>query len=130
MLLLSISSALHCAVNGDNINIVHDLLTATKCLGDSGQDYINTVNYIGLSPLHLSVLERRTKAAALLLQFGADPNLIDFNGNTAVHIAAIDKHSTDSLRVLLANKYDTSKRVDIYSKNFKGNLKRTYFSLL
>ncbi len=125
---LSISSALHCAVSENNIDTVRDLLTATKCLGDNGREYINTVNNIGLSPLHLSVLERRTKAVALLLQFGADPNLIDFNGNTAFHIAAMDKRSTDSLRVLLANKCDAitfNIRVDIYSTNFKGNLKRT-----
>lgn len=104
---------------------MHDILTAAKCLGDNGREFINTVNNIGLTPLHLSVLENRTEATTLLLQFGADPNLKDFNGNTAVHIAAIDGRSIDSLRLLLNKIGDKTSSAYINAQNFKGTIKRS-----
>ena len=101
---------------------MQDILTAAKCLGDKGQELIiNAVNHIGLSPLHISILENQMEVTNLLLKFGADPNLKDFNGNTPVHLAAMGKRSTDFLLVLL-DKETTS--ADINAKNFKGNIQK------
>ena len=116
-------SALHYAVRGNDIDMVRAILTAAKCLGDNGRKFINVVNHIGLSSLHLSILENRMEVTNLLLQFGADPNLKDFNGNTPVHLAAIGKRSTDFLRTLIDNKTTSA---NINGKNFKGKIKRKY----
>ncbi len=104
---------------------MRDILTAAKCLGDNGLEFINTVNNIGLTPLHLSVLENQTKATTLLLQFDADLSLKDFNGNTAVHIAAIDGRSIDSLWLLLNKIDEETSSAYINAQNSKGIIERS-----
>jgi nuclear factor of kappa light polypeptide gene enhancer in B-cells 2 len=58
-------------------------------------NFINAQNNANLTPLHISVLKNQTEATALLLQSGANPGLVDANGNTPVHLAAMDKHLID-----------------------------------
>ncbi|XP_042311715.1 NF-kappa-B inhibitor-like protein 1 [Sceloporus undulatus] len=40
------------------------------------------------TPLHRSCARKDLKSAILLLKYGADPNLLDQNGDTALHVAA------------------------------------------
>lgn len=87
-----------------------------KAKDDTVLKFINTPNRIGWTPLHASVLEKQVDVTILLLESGANPNLVDINGNTPTHLAAADGKSTDCLRVLI------DKMRDINARNFKGNL--------
>lgn len=64
-------------------------------------EFVNAQNNANLAPLHISVLKNQTEATALLVQSGANPGLVDANGNTPVHLAAMDKKLSDCLQLLL-----------------------------
>lgn len=64
-------------------------------------NFVNAQNNANLTPLHISVLKNQIEATALLLQSGANPGLLDANGNTPIHLAAMDKHLIDCLQLLL-----------------------------
>ena len=51
------------------------------------------------SPLHLAAYYNRLSAAQTLLNLGANINAVDFNGQTALHIAVIQGH-TDMIKLL------------------------------
>ncbi|XP_077977693.1 ankyrin repeat domain-containing protein 16-like [Glandiceps talaboti] len=54
----------------------------------------------GLTPLHLAAKEGQNSAIQGLLSYGANVNLTDFKGRTALHMAAGGQH-TDCVSVLL-----------------------------
>lgn len=64
-------------------------------------EFVNAQNNANLAPLHIAVLKNQTEATALLLKSGANPGLADANGNTPVHLAAMDKNLFDCLKLLL-----------------------------
>ena len=76
-------------------------------------DFINVQNNACLAPLHISVIKNQTEATALLLQNGANPNIANSNGDTPLHLAAMDRHLVDCLQLLL----NTSGRKTIYALN-------------
>ncbi|UYV82594.1 hypothetical protein LAZ67_22000062 [Cordylochernes scorpioides] len=57
----------------------------------------------GLRPLHYAVFQRYAEAASLLLVRGADPNLMDDVGYTALHLCA-ERGYIDLIRMLLRHK--------------------------
>lgn len=93
---------------------MRDLLAEAKG-SDNGLKFINTANRIGWTPLHASVLGKQTEVTTLLLESGADPNLMDIIGNTPIHLAAANGQLIDCLRVVI------DKMQDINVRNNKGN---------
>ncbi|KAM4690707.1 NF-kappa-B inhibitor alpha [Rhinophrynus dorsalis] len=49
--------------------------------------YLNLQNNLHQTPLHLAVITEQPEIAHLLLEAGSDPEIRDFRGNTALHIA-------------------------------------------
>ncbi len=58
------------------------MLKAAANLNGKTLQLINSPNNFSVTPLHLSVIRNQTEATALLLQNGADANLVDAKGNT------------------------------------------------
>lgn len=54
------------------------------------------------TPLHLAVITRQVKVVEVLLRAGADPTLLDQNGRSPLHLAALAGDSA-TLRPLLAH---------------------------
>ena len=52
--------------------------------------YINTVNYLDQTPLHIAVIHKRLDSIEWLIAAGADPMVYDLEGFTPLHIAIID----------------------------------------
>ncbi|XP_030604116.1 nuclear factor NF-kappa-B p100 subunit isoform X2 [Archocentrus centrarchus] len=76
--------------------LIHTLLSSQQ------QGIINTANHLHQTPLHLAVITRQVKVAEVLLKSGADPSLVDKDGRTPLHLAALaGDHSV--LRLLLAH---------------------------
>ncbi|XP_028428512.1 nuclear factor NF-kappa-B p100 subunit, partial [Perca flavescens] len=61
-----------------------------------------TGNHLQQTPLHLAVITRQVKALEALLRAGADPSLLDKDGRSPLHLAAL-AGDTSSLRPLLAH---------------------------
>lgn len=62
------------------------------------------------------MLHERREAIALLLEYGADPNISDVSGNNSFHIAASDRF--DCLELLLKL---TDPIAGINTRNYAGN---------
>lgn len=54
------------------------------------------------TPLHLAVITRQVKVVEVLLCSGADPSLVDKDGRSPLHLAAL-AGDNNTLRVLLAH---------------------------
>uniref|UniRef100_A0A8C6TBP2 Nuclear factor of kappa light polypeptide gene enhancer in B-cells 2 (p49/p100) n=1 Tax=Neogobius melanostomus TaxID=47308 RepID=A0A8C6TBP2_9GOBI len=91
---------LHLAVihqqNGVVQQLLHTLITGQQ------QHLINAANHLRQTPLHLAVSLRQVKVIDWLLKAGADPSLLDRDGRSAVHLAALSG-DTSVLRVVLGH---------------------------
>lgn len=88
---------LHLAVIHQQSGVVQQLVHTLL----SGQQYLlNAANHLRQTPLHLAVSTRQVKVVDLLLKAGADPSLLDRDGRSAVHLAALSG-DTSMLRVVL-----------------------------
>nr|XP_046209703.1 nuclear factor NF-kappa-B p100 subunit-like isoform X4 [Oncorhynchus gorbuscha] len=76
--------------------LVHTLLTIQQ------HKVLNKLNHLGQTPLHLAVITRQVKVVDVLLRAGADPTLLDRDGRTALHLAALAGDDV-TLRVLLGH---------------------------
>ncbi|XP_078099254.1 nuclear factor NF-kappa-B p100 subunit [Sander vitreus] len=76
--------------------LIHTLLSSRQ------QNVLNTANHLQQTPLHLAVITRQVKALEALLRAGADPSLLDKDGRSPLHLAAL-AGDTASLRPLLAH---------------------------
>ncbi|XP_058241949.1 nuclear factor NF-kappa-B p100 subunit isoform X2 [Hemibagrus wyckioides] len=94
--------------NGDtplHLSIIHQQpAVATKLIqtimNTPQFKYINKFNHLSQTPLHLAVITQQPRLVEILLKVGADPNLLDRDGRTAVHLAALAGDDA-ILRVLL-----------------------------
>lgn len=77
-------TALHCAAEYDNANIVNLLL-------DNGAK-INTTNKEGDTPLHRACLNNGFNATEYLVARGADKGLVNYEGATAICFAITDRN--------------------------------------
>lgn len=93
-------NALHDALIHNQTDVVRTILHAAS-YHNMELEFVNAQNNANLAPLHIAVLKNQTEATALLLQSGANPGLADANGNTPVHLAAMDKNLFDCLKLLL-----------------------------
>lgn len=77
---------------GLHLAVVHSQQEALRSLTQvlsvlSGEEELNMRNHLYQTPLHLAVLTQQTEAVDALLLAGADPDLTDRHGNTALHLA-------------------------------------------
>ncbi|XP_054455833.1 nuclear factor NF-kappa-B p100 subunit isoform X3 [Anoplopoma fimbria] len=76
--------------------LIHTLLSSLQ------QNILNTANHLQQTPLHLAVITRQVKVVEVLLRAGADPSLLDKDGRSPLHLAALAGDTT-TLRPLLAH---------------------------
>ncbi|XP_061767430.1 nuclear factor NF-kappa-B p100 subunit isoform X3 [Nerophis ophidion] len=91
---------LHLAVIHQQTGVVQQL--TDTLLSNQQAHVLNAANHLQQTPLHLAAITRQTKAAEALLKAGADPSLLDKDGRSALHLAALAGDSA-TLRPLLAH---------------------------
>jgi ankyrin repeat protein len=71
---------------------------------------VNCRNINGETPLHYAVIINNAKIAELLLRYGADPDLKDYNesGEKAAIHYAVEKNCFECVKVLLENGANSS----------------------
>ena len=113
-------SALHDALIHNQTDVVRTILHAAS-YHKTELEFVNAQNNASLTPLHISVLKNQIEATALLLQSGANPGLVDANGNTPIHLAAMDKHLIDCLRLLLNSfMWKPAHMLKLNTRNYAG----------
>ena len=81
-------------------NLIHkNLIHKNKCdishlLLKSGLDPNEQNTILGQYPLHTAVIQRQTHLVSLLLQYGANPNMLDTQHNTPLHKIIITYNDT------------------------------------
>ncbi|KAK1934142.1 Ankyrin-2 [Phytophthora citrophthora] len=104
-------------------------MTEVDCLGE--------MDYVGLhrrTPLHWAAISGATKAVAMLLQGGADPNFQDVHGRSPLHWAA-RLNKVEGVRLLLRagadpNLTDDALRTPLMCASSALNASRELFSVL
>lgn len=91
---------LHLAIIHQQTAVIHQLIQTL--LSSQQHAILNTANHLQQTPLHLAVITRQLKVAEVLLKAGADPTLVDKDGRSPLHLAAL-AGDTAALRLLLAH---------------------------
>uniref|UniRef100_A0A671Y170 Nuclear factor of kappa light polypeptide gene enhancer in B-cells 2 (p49/p100) n=1 Tax=Sparus aurata TaxID=8175 RepID=A0A671Y170_SPAAU len=91
---------LHLAIIHQQTGVIQQLIHTL--LNSQQQNILNTANHLRQTPLHLAVITRQVKVVEVLLRAGADPSLLDKDGRSPIHLAALAGDNT-SLRPLLAH---------------------------
>uniref|UniRef100_A0A3Q1HL91 RHD domain-containing protein n=1 Tax=Anabas testudineus TaxID=64144 RepID=A0A3Q1HL91_ANATE len=91
---------LHLAIIHQQTDVMQQLIHTL--LSSQQQNILNTANHLRQTPLHLAVITRQVKAVEMLLSAGADPSLLDKDGRTPLHLAALAGDNS-MLRYLLAH---------------------------
>lgn len=91
---------LHLAIIHQQTGVIQQLIHTL--LSSQQQRIVNTANHLQQTPLHLAVITRQVKVVEVLLRAGADPTLLDQNGRSPLHLAALAGDSA-TLRPLLAH---------------------------
>lgn len=89
---------LHLAVIHQQSGVVQQLVHTL--ISGQQRHLLNVANQLRQTPLHLAVSSRQVKVVELLLRTGADPSLLDRDGRSAVHLAALSGDAS-LLRVVL-----------------------------
>lgn len=91
---------LHLAIIHQQTSVIHQLIHTL--LSSQQQNLLNTANLLRQTPLHLAVITRQVKVVEVLLRAGADPSLLDKDGRSPLHLAALAGDNA-TLRPLLAH---------------------------
>ncbi|KAM7409209.1 hypothetical protein PAMA_002755 [Pampus argenteus] len=91
---------LHLAVIHQQTSVIQQLIHTL--LSSQQQDILNATNHLRQTPLHLAVITRQVKVMEALLRAGADPSLLDKDGRSPLHLAALAGDNA-TLRPLLAH---------------------------
>ncbi|XP_041645542.1 nuclear factor NF-kappa-B p100 subunit isoform X2 [Cheilinus undulatus] len=91
---------LHLAIIHQQTSVIQQLIHTL--LSSQQQNAINIANHLQQTPLHLAVITRQVKVVEVLLRAGADPSLVDKDGRSPLHLAALAGDHT-TLRPLLAH---------------------------
>jgi len=83
---------LHTGVMNGDIDILKYLISAT--LTYNCKEFLNEKNKEGDSPLHVAIKTPNKFMTRVLLEAGANPNIKNIEGNSAVHLALIQADST------------------------------------
>lgn len=92
MNVIDLLDSLHLADRTDTIlhlAIICQYTSTAIQLIDSFPSSINIGNELCQTPLHIAALTNQRDIVIKLVQSGADCNLVDLNGNTALHIATV-----------------------------------------
>ncbi|KAG9481045.1 hypothetical protein GDO78_010345 [Eleutherodactylus coqui] len=88
-----------------HLAIIHeDKELAVEVIKRSYRDafYLNRQNNLHQTPLHLAIITDQPEIAATLFEAGCDPEVRDYRGNTALHIAC-EKGSLHGVGVVVQN---------------------------
>ncbi|XP_042357482.1 nuclear factor NF-kappa-B p100 subunit [Plectropomus leopardus] len=91
---------LHLAIIHQQTGVIQQLIHTL--LSSQQQNILNTANHLRQTPLHLAVITRQVKVVEVLLRAGADPTLLDKDGRSPLHLAALAGDNA-TLRPLLAH---------------------------
>ncbi|XP_007577052.1 nuclear factor NF-kappa-B p100 subunit isoform X1 [Poecilia formosa] len=91
---------LHLAIIHQQTAVIQQLIQTL--LSSQQHAVLNTCNHLQQTPLHLAVITRQLKVVEVLLRAGADPTLVDKDGRSPLHLAAL-AGDTATLRLLLAH---------------------------
>uniref|UniRef100_A0A7N8X1U8 Nuclear factor of kappa light polypeptide gene enhancer in B-cells 2 (p49/p100) n=1 Tax=Mastacembelus armatus TaxID=205130 RepID=A0A7N8X1U8_9TELE len=91
---------LHLAIIHQQTDVIQQLIHTV--LSSQQLNILNTANHLQQTPLHLAVITRQVKVVEVLLRAGADPSLLDKDGRSPLHLAALAGDSV-TLRPLLAH---------------------------
>lgn len=91
---------LHLAIIHQQTGVIQQLIHTL--LSSQQQNILNTANHLRQTPLHLAVITRQVKVLEVLLRAGADPSLLDKDGRSPIHLAALAGDNA-TLRPLLAH---------------------------
>ncbi|XP_060942990.1 nuclear factor NF-kappa-B p100 subunit [Limanda limanda] len=91
---------LHLAVIHQQAGVIQQLVHTL--LSSQQQNVLNVSNHLRQTPLHLAVITRQVKVVEVLLRAGADLSLVDKDGRSPLHLAALAGDSA-TLRPLLAH---------------------------
>uniref|UniRef100_A0A673BS49 RHD domain-containing protein n=1 Tax=Sphaeramia orbicularis TaxID=375764 RepID=A0A673BS49_9TELE len=91
---------LHLAIIHQQTGVIQQLIHTL--LNSQQQNILNTPNHLQQTPLHLAVTTRQVKVVEVLLRAGANPSLLDKDGRSPLHLAALAGDSA-TLRPLLAH---------------------------
>lgn len=91
---------LHLAIIHQQSGVAHQLIHTL--LSSHQNNILNTPNQLRQTPLHLAVISGQVRLVEGLLRAGADPSLVDMNGRSPLHLAALSADEA-LLRPLLAH---------------------------
>eukprot|EP00468_Gymnochlora_sp_CCMP2014_P004561 CAMPEP_0167760034 /NCGR_PEP_ID=MMETSP0110_2-20121227/11363_1 /TAXON_ID=629695 /ORGANISM="Gymnochlora sp., Strain CCMP2014" /LENGTH=177 /DNA_ID=CAMNT_0007646503 /DNA_START=376 /DNA_END=912 /DNA_ORIENTATION=- len=98
-------SLLMIAVESKKVGVARRLL-------ESGHEVNQVEQRSGECPIHKAVIMKDLKMIEMLIEYGADPNLMDLRRNTSLHVA-VKNFNSDVLEFLLrCPKMDTELRDD------------------
>lgn len=103
---------LHIAVAQENIVMVQKFVHLMTISGKNVDKYNKSLQ----TPLHLAVELQFDQAVSVLLMAGANPSLVNNEGDSAVHLAV--KHNTINNLALMLIK--SQHKADINARNFEG----------
>ncbi|XP_030623411.1 transient receptor potential cation channel subfamily A member 1b [Chanos chanos] len=81
------ASLLHHATSGRSLDVIRFIVSVL------GTDALNATDEQGRTPLHWAVEENQEDSCALLLELGADPNILDTSLNAPLHLAISRGHN-------------------------------------
>ncbi|CAL8258950.1 unnamed protein product [Lota lota] len=91
---------LHLAIIHQQSGVVHQLIHTL--LSSHQNNVLNMPNQLRQTPLHLAVISGQVRLVEWLLRAGADPSLVDLDGRSPLHLAALSADEA-LLRPLLAH---------------------------
>ncbi|RXM29103.1 Transient receptor potential cation channel subfamily A member 1 [Acipenser ruthenus] len=90
------SSPLHYAAGGGRIQLIQAIINTTDSEG------LNVTDNKGNTPLHLAVKNKQSESCRTLLELGADPNILNANLMSPLHMAINLRHN-EIVEVLLSH---------------------------
>ncbi|XP_033856922.3 transient receptor potential cation channel subfamily A member 1-like [Acipenser ruthenus] len=90
------SSPLHYAAGGGRIQLIEAIINTTDSEG------LNVTDNKGNTPLHLAVKNKQSESCRTLLELGADPNILNANLMSPLHMAINLRHN-EIVEVLLSH---------------------------
>ncbi|KAK2717249.1 hypothetical protein QYM36_007390 [Artemia franciscana] len=123
-------NSLHAALTHNQQEAFGLLLAAVSCRDNPG-DILNVFNFRRLTPLHIAVTTNNSEAVRLLLQSGADSDLVDKDGNTCIHLASSDPSLFNCLKELLnpKNRAQSNAKFSLEAKNYSEGCSPLYKSV-
>ncbi|KAF7708676.1 B-cell lymphoma 3 protein homolog [Silurus meridionalis] len=108
-------TALHLCCEHQQDVCLHIILSHLSQLSSFHSACLNSRNFEGLTPLHLTVQDGNKKLAKMLLDSGADINAVDIKSGRSPLIHAVEKSCMEMINFLLEN------GCNVNSQSYSGN---------